>query len=158
MIEYVAAKIKDMYEDVIGNSGKSIYEEFLDLIYPTESLVNPIGANIDIDAEYAIDIWKKLIGSTTTYVTASSKIPTTTTKKYKKRSEILKEFLPNDLELFEKELLNKKKAKITLIYADGHTLVKYWDARKYKSNLEASVYCQLRRPDRDQIVKAVFEV
>ena len=164
LIEYVTAKIKEMYKDVIGISRKSIYQEFLDLIYPTDECINPIGDNYRIDAEYAIDIWKKKIGISPTSATASSKGATSSTATFKTRThrkhpEIPKEFLPNDLNLFEKELLDKKKAKITLTYADGHTMVHYWDARKYKSNLNASVYCQLRdKPDRDQIVKAVFEV
>ena len=154
LIEYVATKIKARF-------GK-VYDEFLDLIYPTVDSLNPNGDNYRIDAEYAIDIWKKKIGISPTHTTASSKGTTSSTSKtrtHRKHPEILKEFLPNDLNLFEKELLSKKKAKITLTYADGHTMVHYWDARKYKSNLNASIYCQLRdKPDRDQILKAVFEV
>ena len=156
--EYIrieVAAVIDRRRAAVGSGGENARQS----IFPTGSLINPIGANIDIDAEYAIDIWKKLIGNTATYVTASSKTPTSTTRKYKRHPEIPKEFLPSDLALFEKELLDKKKAKITLTYADGHTTVYYWDARKYKSDLKASVYCQLRdKPDRDHIVKAVFEV
>ena len=57
LIEYVAAKIKELYKDT------NIYEEFLHLIFPIGNCINPKGDNVRIDAEYAIDIWKRNIGS-----------------------------------------------------------------------------------------------
>ena len=56
LIEFVAAKIKNIYKDT------KVYEEFLDLIYPTGNCINPTETNVTIDAEYAIGIWQKKIG------------------------------------------------------------------------------------------------
>ncbi len=55
LIEYVAAKIKDIYKDT------NVYQEFLDLIFPIDDCVDPKGDNAQIDAEYAIGIWQKKI-------------------------------------------------------------------------------------------------
>jgi hypothetical protein len=59
LIEYVAAKIKDEYRDT------NVYQEFLELIFPVGNCIDPKGENVQIDAEYAIDIWKKKIGDVT---------------------------------------------------------------------------------------------
>ena len=83
----------------------------------------------------------------------------TKTRTIRKHPPVDIELIPSDLDVFEKELLNKKKAKITLIYADGHALEDKWDARKYTSNLMKRINDKLwNEPDRDHIVKAVFEV
>ena len=66
LIEYVTAKIKKRYEKVIGSSGKSIYYEFCDLIFPMSRCIDPKGENMRIDAEYALEIWKKNIASAAT--------------------------------------------------------------------------------------------
>ena len=71
LIEYVVAKIKSIYEKEVGISGKSIYQEFLDLIFPIGNCLDPKGVNVEINAEYAIDIWKRNIGSAPTHVTGS---------------------------------------------------------------------------------------
>ena len=63
LIEYVAAKIKDIYKDT------NVYQEFLNLIFPIGNCINPKGDNVRIDAEYAIDIWRRNIGSTTAHMT-----------------------------------------------------------------------------------------
>jgi hypothetical protein len=69
------------------------------------------------------------------------------------------ELIPSNPDVFEKELLNKKNAKITLIYKDGHTVVDNWDARRYTSNLMKRINDKLwNEPDRDNIEKAIFEV
>ncbi len=164
LVEYVAAKIKDIYKDVLGNSGKSIYAEFLDLIYPTGNCIDPKEVNVTIDAKYAIGLWQKKIGSVPVHKTTGSKAGTASktsskVRKIRKHPPVSIELIPNDPDAFEKELLNKKKAKITLTYADGHTLVDNWDARRYKSDLMKRINDKLwNEPDRDQIVKAVFEV
>ena len=158
LIEYVAAKIKDIYKDT------DVYQEFLDLIYPTGSCIDPKEVNVTIDAEYAIGIWQKKIGSTPIHTSTGSKSTpslksVSTTRTNRKHPAVDIEFIPNDLNLFEIELLNKKSAKITLIYKDGHTLVDNWDARRYTSNLMKRINDKLwNEPDRDNIVKAVFEV
>lgn len=154
LVEYVAAKVKDIYKDVFGDSGKSIYQEFLDLIYPTGNCVDPKETNVTIDAEYAIGIWQKKAGTAAPIVRTKVK-----TRTIRKHPPVDIELIPSDLDVFEKELLNKKKAKITLIYADGHALEDKWDARKYTSNLMKRINDKLwNEPDRDHIVKAVFEV
>ena len=164
LVEYVAAKIKDIYKNVKGDSGKSIYDEFLNLIYPTGNCINPTGVNVTIDAEYAIGIWQKKIGSVSVPLTASSKstpssVSTSKTRTNRKHPHVDIEFIPSDPIVFEKELLIKKSSKITLIYKDGHTLVDNWDARRYTSNLMKRINDKLwNEPDRDNIVKAVFEV
>ena len=57
LIEFVAAKIKDMYKDT------NVYQEFLDLIYPIGSCINPIENNVKINARFSIGIWQEKIGS-----------------------------------------------------------------------------------------------
>ena len=75
LIEYVASKIKSMYENEFGKSGKSIYQEFLDLIFPIGNCLDPREANVEINAEYAIGIWQRKKGgvSTITKTKSSSK-------------------------------------------------------------------------------------
>ena len=98
LIEYVAAKIKSMYEKEIGRSGKSVYQEFLDLIFPIGNCLDPKGANVEINAEYAIDIWKRNIGNN---VTSS---PTNTQNKADSKSTVAysKKKAYNEFEQFEK--------------------------------------------------------
>ena len=57
LIEYVAAKIKDIYKDT------DVYKEFWNLIFPIGDYTDSKADNVQIDAEYAIDIWKMNIGS-----------------------------------------------------------------------------------------------
>ena len=59
LIEYVAAKIKDIYKDT------NVYQEFLDLIFPIGNCIDPKADNVQIDAEYAIGIWQKKINNAT---------------------------------------------------------------------------------------------
>ena len=69
LIEYVAAKIKDIYKDT------AVYQEFLDMIFPIGNCLDPRGANVEINAEYAIGIWQRKKGgvSTITKTKSSSK-------------------------------------------------------------------------------------
>ena len=57
LIEYVAAKIKDIYKDT------NVYQEFLNLIFPIDNYIDLKAYNVQIAAEYAIDIWKRDNGS-----------------------------------------------------------------------------------------------
>jgi hypothetical protein len=57
LIEFVAAKIKEMYKDT------NVYQEFLNLIYPTGSCINPAENNVKINARFSIGIWQEKIGS-----------------------------------------------------------------------------------------------
>ena len=57
LIEYVAAKIKDIYKDT------NVYQEFLNLIFPVGSCIDPKEENVQIDAEYAVGIWRRNIGN-----------------------------------------------------------------------------------------------
>ena len=159
LVEYVAAKIKDIYKNVKGDSGKSIYDEFLDLIYPTGNCINPTGVNVTIDAEYAIGIWQKKIGGTSS-VTAASSTPTKSSTS-RTRSTYTIELIPNDKDLFKKELLIKQRAKRTVTYKDGSVKSEVWDASKFtlSSDLGGNVSSQIyHRKDKDQIDKVVFEV
>jgi hypothetical protein len=156
LVEYVAAKVKDIYKDVFGDSGKSIYQEFLDLIYPTGNCVDPKETNVTIDAEYAIGIWQKKAGAAAPIV--KTKVVTRTIRKH---PLVTIELIPSDPALFKTELLSKKQAKFELTYDDGRTETHDWDAHKFKptSDLLNNINSRLNhRSDRDQIVKAVFEV
>ena len=156
LVEYVAAKMKDIYKDVIGNSGKSIYQEFLDLIYPTGNCVDPKEINVTIDAEYAIGIWQKKAGAAAPIV--KTKVKTRTIRKH---PPVTIELIPSDPALFKTELLSKKQVRFELTYDDGRTEKHDWDAHKFKptSDLLNNINSRLNhRSDRDQIVKAVFEV
>jgi hypothetical protein len=157
LVEYVAAKIKDIYKDVIGNSGKSIYQEFLDLIYPTGNCIDPKEVNVNIDAEYAIGLWQKKVGA----VPASASKTKTKTSGSRTRSNYAIELIPNDKDLFKNELLIKKQAKRTITYKDGSIKTEVWDASSFSpsSNLSGNVSSQIwHRNDKDQIDKVVFEV
>ena len=77
LIEYVASKIKSMYENEFGKSGKSVYQEFLDLIFPIGNCLDPGGANVEINAEYAIDIWERKKGGLTSPTTTTKSVSTT---------------------------------------------------------------------------------
>lgn len=157
LIEYVAAKVKDTYKDVVGESGKSIYQEFLDLIYPTGNCIDPKEVNVTIDARYAIGIWQEKIGGMPVPKTKTK----TKTRTIRKHPPITIELIPNDPALFKNELLSKKQAKFELTYSDGRTEKHAWDAHKFKptSDLLNNINSRLNhRADRDQIVKAVFEV
>ena len=150
LIEYVASKIRARY-------GK-IYDEFLSLIYPTGPCINPVGLNLDIDAEYAIGIWQKKIGSAPMLPTTKGKTKTRIIRKY---PPMTIELIPNDPELFKNKLLSKKQAKYELTYDDGRIEKHEWDAHKFAktSNLLNNINSRLNhRSDRDKIVKAVFEV
>lgn len=59
LIEYVVAKIKDIYKDT------NIYEEFLELIYPVGNFIDSKADNVQINAEYGIGIWRKKCGCAT---------------------------------------------------------------------------------------------
>ena len=147
LVEYVAAKFRSLYG--------MIYDEFLSMIYPSKNAVNPIGDNVVINAEYAIGIWHKKVGSIPT-----SPIKAKTRKNRKNRSMII-ELIPNDVELFKKLLLTKKKANFTLIYDDGKIINHNWNANNFSesSNLLNNIKSRLNhRDDRNNIVKAVFEV
>ena len=157
LVEYVAAKVKDIYKDVFGVSGKSIYQEFLDLIYPTGNCVDPKETNVTIDAEYAIGIWQKKVGT----VPASTSKAKTKTSGSRVRSNYAIELIPNDKDLFKNELLIKKQAKRTITYKDGSVKSEVWDASGFSpsSNLGGNVSSQIwHRNDKDQIDKVVFEV
>ena len=75
LIEFVAAKIKEIYKDT------NVYEEFLKLIYPTGSCINPIETNVNIDARFSVGIWKEKIGSGPLVSKSSSKIKTSSSTK-----------------------------------------------------------------------------
>ena len=159
LIEYVTAKIKEMYKDVMGISCKSIYQEFLDLIYPTGNCINPTGVNVTIDAEYAIGIWQKKIGGTSS-VTAASSTPTKSSTS-RTRSTYTIELIPSDKDLFKRELLTKRQAKRIITYKDGSVKTEIWDASNFSSasklggNVSSQIY---HRKDKDQIDKVVFVV
>ena len=42
------------------------------MIYPTGNCINPVGENVEINARYAIDIWKEKIGGSTITTNATS--------------------------------------------------------------------------------------
>ncbi len=157
LVEYVAAKIKDIYKDVFGDSGKSIYQEFLDLIYPAGNCIDPKEVNVTIDAEYAIGLWQKNAGTVSIPI-IKTKTKTSTSRT---RSAYTIELVPSDKDLFKRELLIKKQAKRTITYKDGSIKKEVWDASSFSttSDLGGNVSSQIwHRNDKDQIVKVVFEV
>ena len=68
LIEYVATKIKDIYKDT------NVYQEFLDMIFPTGNCIYPKGKNVQIDAQYSIGIWKEKIGNISAETKQNTKI------------------------------------------------------------------------------------
>ena len=134
-----------------------MYQEFLELIFPIDNCIDPEGDNVQIDAEYAIGIWQKKIGSTPV-TTLSTKPKTRALHKY---PPVIIELIPNDPEVFKKELLIKKQAKFELTFTDGSVVAYNWNAYKFSadSQLIDNIKSKLNhRTDRDKIVKAVFEV
>lgn len=151
LIEYVAAKIKDQYKDT------NVYQEFLDLIFPIGNCIDPKGDNVQIDAEYAIGIWVKKIGSTP--VTTLSIKPKT--RVLHRHPTVIIELIPNDPETFKKELLINKQAKFDLTFTDGSVASCNWNAYKFSADSELidNIKSKLNhRADRDKIAKAVFRV
>ena len=151
LIEYVAAKIKDIYKDT------NVYQEFLDLIFPIGNCVDPKADNVQIDAEYAIGVWQKRVGSAPKTI-STRKTKTSTVHKH---PPISIELIPNNSDLFKKELIAKKRAKFEMTYTDGRIVKHNWNAYKFlpSSDLMNNIKSRLdHHPDRDQIEKAVFEV
>lgn len=56
LINYVADKIKQRFSKIYGKSGRDIYSEFLELVYPV--INNGPIKNKNIDAKFGIDVWK----------------------------------------------------------------------------------------------------
>lgn len=164
LLDYVNERFeKDVYKDE--------YIEYKKLLLLPDDFFGTVSGDEEINIEYGnpLHVFESSKGITsaisttpvTTSKTAHASMSTTKTapRTNRKHPHVDLEFIPSDSALFEKELLIKKSAKITLIYKDGHTLVDNWDARRYKSNLKKRINDMLwNKPDRDNIVKAVFEV
>ena len=87
--------------------------------------------------------------------------PATKSSGSRSRSSYTIELVPDDKDLFKKELLAKKQAKRIVTYKDGSVKTEIWDAGSFapSSDLSGNVSSQIwHRKDKDQIVKVVFEV
>lgn len=153
--------VNERFEEIYGYE----YIEYKKCLLLPNDFFGKVSGDEVINIEYGnpLQVIKTHKGVASTTMTGTVPIPTTKsktkTRTIRKHPPVDIELIPSDPDVFEKELLNKKKAKITLIYADGHALEDKWDARKYTSNLMKRINDKLwNEPDRDHIVKAVFEV
>ena len=124
LIRYVGYKIREKY-----SKGNNIYDEFLNLIYPTE-IHNVIPENKIIKAKYKLDGWKKKASA------SAAKTPTSRAA----HSPAL-EFIPSKKNLFKSELMKAKKALILYEHTDGKVVKESWIANNItpSSNIKANI-------------------